>query len=247
MAFARPATDPTFFGITPRHWQTLVTFARTRGYVIALRAGKRAAVPWIERGFPAKPLALKCKVDPQVGLLFARTLDERVEAERAGYPTLQPVADSRGELLAKLGRNDAFSGYRFQQAREPWAKSDLVIDPATRLPITSDYDLAAVVDTRQADYTLTYASAAGTTNRTNVATRAIADNLNALFGSRRIMHGSEAQYSGSLVHGDEDQVVVFHPNGDVEMVADVPVWRTDIVLHRIILRYFPDKAAWFRQ
>jgi len=26
-------------------------------------------VPWIERGFPAKPLDLKCKVDPQVGLL----------------------------------------------------------------------------------------------------------------------------------------------------------------------------------
>ena len=57
MASARwTVTDPTGFGF-------------------AFRAGKKAAVRWIEQGFPAKPLTLKCRVDPQVGLVDTRQPD----------------------------------------------------------------------------------------------------------------------------------------------------------------------------
>jgi len=238
--------DPTAFGFLPAHWHTIQGFARNRGHVVAFRAGKKAAVRWIEQGFPAKPLTLKCKVDPRVGLLLAHDADDRAQAEQAGYPVLEPLAGGN-DFVAKLGQTEAFGGYKFTRVREPWAQARLVIDPATRRPITSDYDLAAVVDTRQPDYYLTYASSAGTANRTNPATAGIARELNQMFGSIRIMHGSEAQYSGSLAHGHDEHVLVLHPDGEIEIVSGLPAWRTDGVLHGIIVRYFPEKAAWFRQ
>lgn len=248
MASARwTVGDPTAFGFSPAHWHAISAWARNRGYVLAFRAGKRAAVRWIEQGFPAKPLALKCKVDPRVGLLLAHEADDRAQAERAGYPVLEPVGAAGAAFVARVGAKEAFGGYRFTPAREPWAQARLVMDPASKRPITSDYDLAAVVDTRQPDYYLTYASSAGTANRSNPVTAGIAHELNRLFGSQRIVHGSEAQYSGSLAHGHGEHVVVFHPDGEVEAVGDLPAWRTDGVLHGIILRYFPEKAAWFRQ
>jgi hypothetical protein len=242
---ARLAADPVAFGFVPAHWQTIRTFAAARGYVLAFRAGKKAAVPWIEHGFPAKPLTLKCKVDPRVGLLMAVRPTDHEDAERAGYPVL--VAAGVDGFVAKLGTREAFGGQRFTRVSAPWAQADVVMDPTTRRPITSDYDLAAIVDTRHPDYYLTYGSLAAAANRTNPVTAAIAAELNRLFGSTRIVHGSEAQYSGSLAHGDDDGVLVFHPQGDVELVSGLPAWRTDGVLHGIVLRYFPDKVVWFQQ
>ena len=241
----RRAADPVAFGFVSAHWQTILTFAAVRGYVLAFRAGKKAAVPWIEHGFPAKPLTLKCKVDPRVGLLIAVRPTDREDAERAGYPVL--VAAGVGDFVAKLGTREAFGGQRFTRAAAPWVQAHLVMDPTTRLPLTSDYDLAAIVDTRHPDYYLTYGSLAATANRTNPVTAGVAAELNRLFGSPRIVHGSEAQYSGSLAHGDDESVLVFHPEGDVELVSGLPAWRTDGVLQGIVLRYFPDKVVWFQQ
>ena len=45
MASARwTIADPTAFGFLPAHWHTIIAFARHRGYVLAFRAGKKAAV-----------------------------------------------------------------------------------------------------------------------------------------------------------------------------------------------------------
>ncbi len=247
MAFARPASDPIAFGVAPRHWQAIARFATQRRYVLCLRGGKRAAVRWIERGFPAKPLALKTKVHPVIGLLVADTDADRRAAWRAGYPTLVVVPDRPHEFTATLGHGPALGGARFRRGREAWAQPDLVLDPDARLPLTSDYDLAAVVDTGRFDYYGTYASWTGSANRTNPLTEAVAAELNRRFGSPRIQHGTEAQYSGSLAHGDDEVILAFHPDGDVEHFAGLPVQRTDLVLHEIILRYFPDAGHVFDQ
>jgi hypothetical protein len=248
MAFASPATDPAFFGITRDHWRIVSEFARDRECVIALRTGKKAAVRWIEQRFPAKPLALKIGVDREVGLLIAGCPSERESAWSAGYPVLEPAAAPASEFVARLaGERDPFRGQRFSRPRHPWAQDGVVMDPTARLPITSDYDLAAVVDTRSFDYQGTYASMAGGPNRTNPFIDAVATELNRGFGTPRIVHGSEAQYSGSLAHRADDEILVFHPAGDVEHVEPGPVLRTDQLLHAIILRYFPDKAHVFDQ
>jgi hypothetical protein len=246
MAFANPATDPGFFGITRDHWRVVSEFAADRGYVIALRTGKKAAVRWIDKRFPGKPLSLKIKVDREVGLLIARDAAERAAAWRAGYAVLEKSGPA--EFVARLdGGRDAFRGDRFSRVRHPWAQDGLVMDPKVRLPLTSDYDLAAVVDTQDFDYALTYASAAGGANRTNPLIAAVAGELNRKFGSPRILHGSEAQYSGSLAHGDDDEILIFHPAGDVEHVGPMAVLRTDLILHGIFERYFPDQMHVFRQ
>jgi hypothetical protein len=101
------------------------------------------------------------------GLLIARASDKRAEAQRAGYPVLEPIPD----------RPSDFSGG----------------------------------------------------------------------SARKWPHGCEAQYSGSLAHDRTAQVLVLHPNGDVELVADMPVWRTDVILQSIVQRCFAEKAAWFRE
>lgn len=248
MAFARPATDPARFGITRDHWRSVASFATIRKYVIALRTGKKAAVKWIEQGFPAKPLELKIKVDRERGVLIAGTRSEREEAWATGRPVLEALPGRPLEFAARLpGGRDAYGGARFHRNTHPWATEGVVLDRDSRLPITSDYDLAAVVDTVRFDYGGTYASLAGGSNRTNVLVASVAAELNRRFGSPRILHGTEAQYSGSLAHSDDDEILVFHPAGDVEHYGPMSVLDTDPILHGIILRYFPDRGHVFRQ
>jgi hypothetical protein len=248
MAFAQPASDPAFFGILRSHWNDLVQFARERGYVVALRTGKRAALPWIQRGFPAKPLALKTKVCPETGLLIARSEADRQQAQGAGFPVLTPTGPNAREYIAQLqGGRTAFAGQTFGSSSHDWARDGLIMDPVRRLPFTSDYDLAAVVDTEQLDYEGTYMSRAGMANSTNVLVASVAGELNRRFGSPRIVHGSQAQYSGGMGHGDDDTVLIFHPDGFVEHVGPVPEVRTDQILHGIFMRYHPDSGHLFRQ
>ena len=72
------------FGIWTHHWTIMAQYADAHDYVICVRGGKPAAVHWIRENFPAKPFALKCKVDRTVGLLFAVTDDDRIEAKECG-------------------------------------------------------------------------------------------------------------------------------------------------------------------
>jgi hypothetical protein len=248
MATFQPATDPLLFGIAPAHWEAIIGFVRDKGYLIAVRGGKKAAVPWIELGFPAKPLDFKkCKVDPKAGLLMADNPERRAEAERGGFPVLEAVPGQPTQFVGRLQAKEAFAGYRFNQTRDSWAQAGLILDPAARLPITSDYDLAAIVDTEQPDYFLTYGSVVGSASSTNAISSGIVNELNRRFGSRRIMHGTEAQYSGSLANGDDEQIVVFRPGVPPESFAGGARLSTDAVLHQILLHYFPEMAVMFRQ
>ena len=256
MAFARAATDPAFFGFSPRHWKVLSDYAKERDYVLCFRTGKARAVQWIERGYPAKPKAIStCKVDPKLGLLRAGRPEERDEAWRAGFGVLKPDPERRTAYFAadSAGR-DALAGHRFAPPRDDWATTDgIVVDLVAKLPITSDYDIAAFIDARQPDYMLTYASMSGQDNRTNLMTEAISQELNRRFGTTRIMHGSQAQFSGGLANRDGDDVLVFHPAGDVDVYTDLVVTggtratNADLLLIDIVNRYFPDEAHRFEQ
>jgi hypothetical protein len=247
MAKTQPAENPSAFGILPAHFKAISEFVASKGYVIALRTGKPAAVHWIAQGLPAKPLELKIKIDRTLGVLVARNAEERAEAWRSGRPVLEAVS-VRPPVFVARGRDgsDAFPNVQFHANLKPWAHNGVVLDVPTRQAITSDYDLAAIVDARHFDYNTTYASSADGKNRTNLWVEAISADLNTRFGSRRIMHGSEAQYSGSLAHDDDEEVLIFHPRGEVEHVGPMPKLDTDLILHKIILRYFPDRAHVFR-
>lgn len=255
MAFSRPTTDPAFFGFSPRHWKVIGDFAKSRDYVLCFRAGKARAVEWIDRGFPAKPRAFStCKVDAKLGLLRAVKPMEREEAWRAGYAVLKSSPDRRAFVATDRAGRDALAGARFAPPEHDWATEEgLVIDPTLKLPVTSDYDLAALIDTRKSDYAATYASITGMDNRTNLIVEAASAELNRQFGTPRIMHGSQAQFSGGLANKDGDDVLVFHPDGEVDCHAGLLVTggtretNADLVLIDLINRYFPAEAHRFSQ
>ncbi len=246
MAKTQLVTNSLPFGIAAAHWNAILDFASSRAYVICLRGGKTASIRYIERGYPAKPLEVKCKVDPVLGLLLARDAAAQDSVWRAGLAVLR--AAGAGSFTAQgRGGTDACAGFRFSRPRQDWAQEFVVVDAGARLPITSDYDLAAVVDTKHFDYNTTYALMAGQANRTNPLVMAVAGELNGRFGSRRIMHGTEAQYFGSMAHDDTDAILIFHPDRTVEQFGPAPVLETDVMLHDIFRRYFPGRDQVFNQ
>lgn len=239
------------FGMTLRHWATMSLYAQARGYVLCVRAGKPAALPWIAHDFPAKPPAFKkCKVDRAVGLLFARRADERMEAQRAGYPLLEAVPGAPAEFVARLEGQPPLPDGRFSLQRDSWLRvasglasrsslNGLVIHPVRRLPITSDYDLAAIIDTARFDYYQTFGSMAGGTSFTNAYTQAVSRELNKLFKSERIMHGTEAQFVRQM---GPEYLLAFHPDGRVEGRPTADTLEMDQAVRALILEYAPEAA-----
>src|SRR5262249_40357483 len=143
--------------ITRSHWEDFRAVAGDpdRPRVLLIRAGKPAAIPWIEKNFPAKPMAFKSKVDPVVGLLFARTRAERDNALAAGHLVLDRLRDAAGmprhtalPAFVGEGRDPRGQPVRkvFNKAEHPWAQEALIVDSTSLKPFTSDYDLAAVID-----------------------------------------------------------------------------------------------------
>lgn len=214
MTTCREARWDPRYGIARRHWRIFSDYARARGLYLFLRGGKEAAIRFIERGFPGKPLELSfLKVDPRRGLLFARTDGERTEVYRRGHLVLRPgPARTRTGLLPF----DAGGPRHALRVHGDWAEEDLVIERGSLKPFTCDYDLGAVVSALDWDYESTFASwatpagAAGLSSRTSPFTESVRNELNRLMESERIRHGSEAQYSGQLSHQSED-VVAFTP------------------------------------
>ncbi len=243
--------DASRFGVTRRHWVTLAHYAQARRYILGVRAGKPAALPWIEHDFPAKPMHFKkCKVGRAVGLLFARRADERIEAQRAGYPLLEAVPGTAGVFIARLEGEAPLLDARFSLPSHPWLRvasglasrgslDGLVLHPLRRLPVTSDYDLAAVIDTTRFDYYQTFGSMAGGASFTNAYTQAVSRELNTLFRSERIMHGTEAQFVREM---GPEYLLAFHPDGRVEGRPIANTLEMDQAVRALILEYAPAAA-----
>src|SRR5205807_2567097 len=157
------------FGITDSHWQDFCWVACQFGWILLVRSGKQAAIPWIKANFPAKPLAFKSKVDPHVGLLFARTEAERQNVFAHGHyvlassglqvdkgspsnPVKKVYVAEDGEAAVVTRRSKA----QFNSLDHPWAQDDLIVDSETLKPFTSDYDLGAVIDPAKRQWGLTY-------------------------------------------------------------------------------------------
>ena len=205
------AFDPRY-GVAPRHWTALLDYARREALYLFVRGGKPAAIPWIERGFPGKPLELKIKVDPQSGLLLARDAREREAVFRARHLVLArgprglQAVDERGQPL----------GGRTVPAAERWAVEGAVVDRLSGQPFTSDYDIAAVVPAGGFDYQRDVQGFALDASRTSHLAEQTRRELNQRFGSQRFQHGPQALYDQKLSNSDTDSelIVAFCANGD---------------------------------
>ena len=239
------------FGIWTHHWTIMAQYALANDCVLCVRGGKPAAVQWIRENFPAKPFALKCKVDRTVGLLFAVTDDDRLKAKEYGFPLLESVGGRPGEFVAILNDEPAFDGIPFSVFGDPWLRrvselasmatlDGLVMHPVQQRPITSDYDLAAIIHTKKFSFFETFGSWEGGVSCTNAYTQGVGDALNRIMGSERIMHGSEVQFVREI---DSDELIVeFHPDGTIEAWAFTGTDQLDKGMRELLQRYAPEAA-----
>jgi len=222
--------DPRF-GIARNHWIVFQKTAAQMNKIIMVRKGKESAIPWIEKGFPAKPLDFKIKVDEQTGLLIAvpqqyplvfdaghsvvsKSGQDYVVQRKSGAAT--PLADLAPPLAGACGYAN-------------WARPGLVLDGDSGLPFTSDYDIGAIIDLNDPRWGRTHLSEpqADTLNRTSRFVQPVIDRLNSqmmagtcVSGQKRIRHGTQAQIdSGGPMHGNNETVLIFQLNDKVEALS----------------------------
>ena len=230
------------FGIARAHWDALRDYAASRALFIYVRGGKEASIPWIERGFPGKPLALKAKVDPTLGLLVARDAHDRAQAHDAGHFVV-----TRGGAGLQLAGARTTTSLPSGPMMAVWAREGVVVDGARRMPFTSDYDLAAVLPVdfaygrdlgqRQVDGSVTSPWA-----------EQLRRDLNRAFGSERFRHGPQAQYDQRLANAADksEWIVAFAPARDVYASATpLGVGEQTMQFRDLLRALYPAKAHQF--
>jgi hypothetical protein len=136
------------FGIARNHWLSFQRIATKMNKIILVRGGKEKAVPWIERGFPAKPLELKIKVDPNAGLLVAQQHEYSTVFQAGHYVVVKSGRDYLVERkpASTLPLSQVAPNLQGMCSWTSWVRPGLVLDRESGLPFTSDYDIAAVID-----------------------------------------------------------------------------------------------------
>jgi hypothetical protein len=217
------------------HWELFGRIADDNHVRLVMRAGKEAAVPWIEEwNLAGKPGCFVSKVDPEHGILYAKTPAERKIVFGNGCYVLEPAKHSPG-LSKPGGVVPAYVAVRYDEhgnvidqldkpysrLHTPWARAqaglpleNLIIDKVTKGPFTSDYDVGAAIDTLDPRTGKTFLSVVkeGEKNRSNYWTTGIRCLLNqGLFAissynpeSERNEHGQER-----VLHGFEAQFNCF--------------------------------------
>jgi hypothetical protein len=242
------------FGIARNHWSSFQQIASHK--IILVRGGKEKAIPWIEKGFPAKPLELKIKVDARVGLLIAKPHEHSTVFQAGHYVVVKRGSDYR------VDRNLA-STVPLSQVAPPkltgmcswtaWAQDGLVLDRSSGLPFTSDYDIAAVIDLLDPRWGKTHLSEvrADTPNLTSMYIQPVVDRVNALMssgiciqGQPRARHGTQAQIgTGSPMHDDNEVIVIFYPKDKVEELKSCSVEEGRQEMIKIRQEWMPSTAV----
>ncbi len=150
---------------------------------ILVRLTNPKSTPWIERGYPPKPITIKAHTSKITGIVTAADAGEISAARRAGFFVID----------ADLVPRDANGlPMRFPKRPEWPLEPNQVIHPTQRLPLVGDYDLLGVIDPAAPGRNLTLAASQGNwlLDWNNPRTRAISEQLNARMDQPRVMHGA---------------------------------------------------------
>jgi hypothetical protein len=258
--FTVPGRDVSWsadFGITSKHWREFSLYAFNK-YYLMVRTGKPAAIPWIEKGYPGKPRELGfVKIDRELGLLIAGEPEHERRVKDVGHFVLEArkvtgPTGAREQFVAVNKRGEELKE-RFDQS---WARRGIVVDAETHLPFTSDYDLAAVLDARRLNYEQTLGSISSPGNLTSALIEKVRSDLNARFGSKRIQHGSQAQYQGDLssakqkdeahMPGESEQILAFCADSRVKLFSTGGDWGA-MQLRDMLKSLHPEQSHVFHQ
>lgn len=213
-ALAGALADSRFGGIAASHLRAFQEAARDLNRIIAVRFTNPNSTPWIEKGFPPKPLEISkvgLKTDKASGFVRALTEEQVRGAKKLGYDVVDDAGIARGArgAIAKL------------PAQPEWpVQPGQVIDPKQLKPLVGDYDLLGVIDPRAPGRNLALAASDGGSGAgakvlddwSNPMTRRVAQAINARLDQPRIMHGAhDARFT--LPAKAEEGAMIFFPDG----------------------------------
>jgi hypothetical protein len=227
------------YGIAQRDWEAFSRYAGANHVYLLLRGGPAAAIPWIERGFPARPSGLSTlDVDGDLGLLVARGETQRHRVFAHCHYVLMPAVPPRAQA-----HGGQFIGVNPRQPplrvtfRERWARAGVVIDRRAHRPFTAGYELVAVIgEGDEFHHFQTLGSAVGAAaplgwrrgpdpDRSTRFVDQVRQDLNGLLGSERVLDGTRGQARGPSSAGSagssadvHDQIVIFRPDGGVGLL-----------------------------
>jgi Anthrax toxin LF subunit len=199
--------DSRLGGIAAAHFQVFQQVAREANRIILVRLTNPKSTPWIEKGFPAKPISIKAHTSKITGIVTAASADEIQAARNAGFY----VVDADG-----VPRDVRGLSMRFPKAPEWPLEQNQVIHPTQRLPLVGDYDLQGVIDPQAPGRNLTLASSNGKwlQDWTNPRTREIGAQINARLDQPRVMHGAADGRFSLPGPGDVNEGAIgFFPDG----------------------------------
>lgn len=226
------------YGLAQPHWDTVRRYAGVAHVYLLMRTGPAAAIPWIERGFPARPPDLGfLDIDADLGLVVVRWDAQRDRVFAHCHYVLTP-APSRGDASdgSFIGVNPRQPPLRFV-FRERWARPGVVIDRRAHRPFTAGYDLLAVLgegDEFHHFQTLGSAVAAAAPlgwqrgsnpDRSTRFVDQVRQDLNGLIPGDRVLDGTRPPTRGPglgtspTARADGyDQILVFRPDGGVGLL-----------------------------
>jgi len=201
-------------GMTPSHFQVFERVAQQDNLIIAVRNTNVKSTQLIERGFPAKPMAIKAKTSRKSGIVTLEhgTADGDLHLA-AAYKNGYAVVDDLG--VPRTG-----DGRVLPLPEKPgWdIEPGQVIDTRQRKPLVGDYDLLGVIDPDNPSRNLALAvdNKVLLENWTNPKTGQVAAKINGQLDQPRVMHGGHDQYGGARLDlSDADGSTVFMPSGEV--------------------------------
>ena len=239
-------------GITSAHFLNIIECAREFESLIVVRNTNRKSTPWIEKGYPAKPLEIKHKTSKRTGKVTVKTADcaqtvrhdepDSAKALYAKFPGLD-LEELRSAFRARGGfyyvidaEGYALNCAGYRLSAEPFDLADKleqhemgqIIDPVRKKALVGDYDLLAVIDLDRVNQPdspslMRDDEYSGKHLSTHKIER-IRGWLNHRFDQPRIMHGADEFYSADLPGGGS---TAFWPSGHVELLEgcdDVAGW-----------------------
>lgn len=195
----------------PGHFASFQAVAQELGLIVVVRNTNPRSTQWIERGYPPKPVTIKCHTSKKTGKVTATTGKEIADCRAAGFYVIDPDGVARRKPGEALQQRFAFGNPDMHEAGQ-------VIDPVQRKALVGDYDLMGVIDPASPGRNLVLVSSHGIQMKNLISpdVERARQAVNRRLDQPRVMHGAQDQF-GDFPDGGAS---AFLPNGLVWELKD---------------------------
>lgn len=199
-------------GMPQGHYASFQAAAEELELIIVVRNTNPRSKTWIERGYPPKPMTIKCHTSKKTGKVTAVTPAEIAQCRTAGFY----VIDS--DCVARKGPNEALQG-KFPFDTREMNEAGQVIDGVQRKALVGDYDLMGVIDPAATGRNLVLVASNGVkmNNLMSLDVDRARTAVNRRLDQPRVMHGAQDQFGDFPESGG---AAAFLPNGLVWELKD---------------------------